>query len=85
MMPYGRLRLIKRITGVQATLEPRVTTPQGPGDQRLSADINVHLDGTTWLVDMGVVCPGAPRLLAMTTDRTPGCAAAVYNGIKVAK
>jgi hypothetical protein len=38
---------LKRITGVQATRDPRVTTPQGPGDQR-RADINVHLDGTTW-------------------------------------
>ena len=34
---------LQRIPGVQATLEPRMTTPQGPaGDQRLSADILVH-------------------------------------------
>ena len=67
---------LKHITGVLATLEPRVTTPHGPGDQR-RADIKVHLDGTTWLVDVGVVCPGTPRLLAMGTDPTPGRAAAV--------
>jgi hypothetical protein len=43
-----------------------------PGDQR-RADIEVHVDGTTWLVDVGAMCPGTPRLLA------------VYNAIKVAK
>ena len=43
------------------------------------------MDGTTWLVDVGVVCPGTPRLLAMGTGRNPGRAAAVYNDIKVAK
>ncbi len=57
---------LKRIPGVQATLEPRVTTPLGPGDQR-RADIKVHLDGTTWLVDVGV---GTQRLLAMGTAQT---------------
>ena len=68
---------LKRIIpGVQATLEPRVTTSLGPGDQR-RADIKVVLDGTTWLVDVGVVCPGTPRLLAMGTDPTLGRAAAV--------
>jgi hypothetical protein len=76
---------LKRITGVQATLEPRVTTSLGPGDQQ-RADIKVHLDGTTWLVDVGVVCPGTPRLLAMGMPQTPGRAAAVYSDIiKVAK
>ena len=30
------------------------------------------MDGTTWLVDVGVVCPSMPRLLAMGTDRTSG-------------
>jgi hypothetical protein len=59
-----------------------VTTPLGPGDQR-RADIKVHLDGTTCLVDVGVVSPGTPRLLAMGTAQTPGRAAAVYNDIKV--
>jgi hypothetical protein len=36
-------------------------------------------------VNVGVVCPGTPRLLAMGTDWSPGRAAAVYNGITVAK
>ena len=55
-----------------------MTTPLGPGDdQRLSADIKVHLDGTTCLVDVGVgLCPGTPRLL---TAQTPGRAAAKYG------
>ncbi len=76
----------KRITGVQATLEPSVTAPLGPGDQR-HADIKVHLGGTTWLVDVGVVCPGTPRLLAMgTASPDPGPrAAAAYSDNEVAK
>ncbi len=57
-----------------------MTTPQGPGDQR-RADIKVHKDGTTWLVDVGVVCPGTRRLLAMGTDVNLGRAAAVYSDI----
>ena len=77
-------RALQRIPGVQATLEPRVTTPQGPGDQR-RADIKVHKDGTTWLVDVGVVCPSTRRLLEKGTDLTPGLAAAVYSDIKAAK
>ncbi len=72
-----------RIPDIQATLEPKVTT-QGLADHR-RADIKVHKDGTTWLVDVGVVCPGARRLLAMGTDRTPGHAAAEYSAIKTAK
>ena len=75
---------LKRIPGVQATLEPRVTTPLGSGDQR-RADIKVHLGGTTWLVDVGVVCPGTPRLLVAGTAETPGRAAALYSSIKAAK
>ena len=43
------------------------------------------MDGTTWLVDVGVVCPGTPRLLAMGTAQTSGGAAAVYSDIKAAK
>ncbi len=71
---------LQRIPGVQATLKPRVTTtPQGLGDQRLSADIKVHKDGTTWLVDVGVVCPSTRRLLERGTDLTPGLAAAVQR------
>ncbi len=50
---------LRRIPDVQATLEPRVTTPRGPGDQWR---IKVHKDGTTWLGNMGVVCPGTRRL-----------------------
>ena len=52
-----------------------MTTPQSPGDQR-RADITVHMGGTTWLVDVGVICPGTPRLLAMDAYRIPGRAAA---------
>ena len=60
-----------------------MTTPQSPGDKR-RADIKVHMGGTTWLVwggttwlvDVGVICPGTPRLLAMDAYRIPGRAAA---------
>ncbi len=62
---------LQRISDVQATLEPRVTTPHGPGDQR-RADIKLHKE------HVDVVCPGMRRLLAMGTDVTPGRAAAVY-------
>jgi hypothetical protein len=37
------------------------------------------------LVDVGVICPGTPRLLAKGAAVTPGCAAAVYSVIKEAK
>jgi hypothetical protein len=63
---------------ITATLEPCVTTQR-------CADIKVHMDGTTWLVDVGEACPSRPRLLATGTDWTPGRAAAVYNDIKVEK
>jgi hypothetical protein len=72
---------LRRIPVVQATLEPRVTTSRGPGDQR-RADIKVNKDGTTWLVDVGVVvCPGTQRLLALGTDTVPGLAAATYHDV----
>ena len=75
---------LQRIPGVQATREPRVTTLEGPEDQR-RVDIKVHMDGTTWLVDVGVICPGTPRLLAAGAAVIPGRAAAVYSVIKEAK
>jgi hypothetical protein len=61
-----------------------VTTPPGPGDQRYT-DIKVHNDDTTWLVDVGVVCPSTRRLVERGTDLTQGLAAAAYNDIKAAK
>ena len=61
-----------------------MTTLDGPEDQR-RADIMVCMGGTTWLVDVGVVCPGTPRLIAKGADVTPGRAAAVYSTIKEAK
>jgi hypothetical protein len=36
-------------------------------------------------VDVGVVCPGTPRLLALGTAQTPSRAVAVYSDIEVAK
>ena len=69
-----------------------MTTPQGPGDQR-RADIKVHKDGTTWLVDCSGRGRGVPEHAAPPREGhgldpsslTPGLAAAVYSDIKAAK
>jgi hypothetical protein len=50
-------RELQRFQEVQATIEPRVENPQGAADQR-RGNIKVHKDGTTWILDVGVVCPG---------------------------
>jgi hypothetical protein len=72
---------LNRITGVRATLEPRV---QGGADER-RADINVHKDGNSWLVDVGVVRPSTRRFLALGADKTPGTAAKAYEDVKLKK
>ena len=43
-----------KIPGVRATTEPRVENPVNAADQR-RGDIKVHKDGTTWVLDVGVV------------------------------
>ena len=73
-----------RIPGVQATREPRVENPQDGGDQR-RGDIRVHKDGTTWVIDVGVVCPGTARYVGKGAATVPGAAAAVYEGAKMDK
>ena len=75
---------LERIPGVRATREPRVENPQGGGDQR-RGDIRVHKDGTTWVVDVGVVCPGTARYVGEGAATVPGTAAAVYEGAKFDK
>ena len=64
--------------------EPRVENPQDAGDQR-RGDIRVHKDGPTWLVDVGVVCPGTTRYVGEGAATVPGTAAAVYEGVKMDK
>ncbi len=62
---------LERIPGVQATREPRVENPQDGGDER-RGDIRVHKGGTTWAVDVGVVCPGTTRYVGEGAATVPG-------------
>ncbi len=47
-------------------------------------DIKVH-QGTTWILDIGVVCPGTQRYVDQGSQTTPGRAAEAYVAIKAAK
>jgi hypothetical protein len=38
-------------------------------------DIKVHPGGTTWILDVGVVCPGTQRYVDQGSQATPGRAA----------
>ncbi len=71
--------------GVQTAREPRVENPHDGRDQR-RRDIRVHKHGTTWVVDVGVVCPGTTRYVGEGAVTVPGtAAAAVYEGVKMDK
>jgi hypothetical protein len=59
--------------GVQAVLEPMVTTRRAPG---------VIKSGTSWILDVGIICPGSQRLVSKGTDTISGKAAAIYDGKK---
>jgi hypothetical protein len=72
---------LNRIPGVQAVLEPMVMTRQAPGDQR-RGDIKVIKSGTSWILDVGIICPGSQRLVNKGADTIPGKAAAIYDGKK---
>ena len=72
---------LNRMPGVQAVLEPMVTTRRAPGDQR-RGDIKVIKSGTSWILDVGIICPGSQRLDSKGTDTIPGKAAALYDGKK---
>ena len=45
----------------------------------------MHKDGTTLVVDVGVVCPGTARYVGEGAATVPGTAAAVYEGAKMDK
>ncbi len=49
---------LNRMPGVQAVLEPMVMTWRAPGDQR-RGDIKVIKSGTSWNLDVGIICPGS--------------------------
>ncbi len=57
-------------------MEPRVPNPQTGADLR-RGDIKVHQGGTTWILDIGVVCPGTQRYVDQGSQTTPGRAADV--------
>jgi hypothetical protein len=69
---------------VRSTVEPRVPNPQTGADLR-RGDIKVHQGGTTWILDIGVVCPGTQRYVDQGSQTTPGRAAEAYAAIKAAK
>jgi hypothetical protein len=56
--------------------------PQDGTDQR-RGDIKVSKHGNTWILDVGVVCPGTQRYVDQGT--TPGHAAEAYPAVKAAK
>jgi hypothetical protein len=58
-----------------------VTTRRAPGDQR-RGDIKVIKSGTSWILDVGIICPGSQRLVSKGTDVIPGKAAALYEDKK---
>jgi hypothetical protein len=74
-------RELRRFPQVKATIEPRAENPQGAADQR-RGDIKVHKDGTTWVLDVGVVCPGTRRHTSAGADTTPGVAAEEYAAVR---
>jgi hypothetical protein len=53
-----------------------VTTRRAPGDQR-RGDIKVIKSRTSWILDVGIICPGSQRLVGKGTDTIPGKAAAL--------
>jgi hypothetical protein len=69
---------------VRFTVQPRVPNPQTGADLR-RGDIKVHQGGTTWMLDIGVVCPGTQRYVDQGSQTTPGRAAEAYAAIKAAK
>jgi hypothetical protein len=44
----------------------------------------VHKDSTTWVLDVGVVCPGPRRHVSAGADTTPGVATEEYAATKSA-
>ncbi len=73
---------LNRMPGVQAVLEPMVMTPRAPGNQR-RGDVKVIKSGASWILDVGIICPGSQRLASKGADTIPGNKAApIYDGKK---
>ncbi len=75
---------VGRVSGTPATAEPRVLQPQDGADQR-RGDIKVSKHGNTWILDVGVVCPGTQRYVDQGSGTTSGLAAETYTAVKPAK
>ncbi len=58
--------------------------PQDGADQR-RGDIKVSKHGNTWILDVGVVCPGTQRYVDQGSGTTPGVAAEASAAVKAAK
>ncbi len=41
-----------------------------------------YKSGTSWILDVGIICPGSQRLVGKGTDTIPGKAAALYEDKK---
>ena len=76
--------MLGRVSGTSATVEPRVLQPQDGADQR-RGDIKVSKHGNTWILDVGVVCPGTQRYVDQGSGTTPGLAVEAYAAVKAAK
>jgi hypothetical protein len=76
--------VLGRVHGTSATVEPRVLNPKGGADQRRGT-IKVSKHGNTWILDVGVVCPGTQRYVDQGSGTSPGLAAEAYAAVKVAK
>jgi hypothetical protein len=63
--------------GTSASVKLRVLQPQDGADQR-RGDIKVSKHGNTWILDVGVVCPGTQRYVDQGSGTTPGLAAEAY-------
>jgi hypothetical protein len=72
---------LNRMPGVQAVLEPLVMTHGAPGDQ-CRGDVKMIKSGTSWILDVGIICPGSQRLVRKGAETIPGKAAAIYDGKK---
>jgi hypothetical protein len=72
---------LRRISGVRVTgAEPNAQDPKRPNAR---ADIRVTVDGTTMLLDVGVVCPATSNYVGNKhTATVPGAAAAAGEEVK---
>jgi hypothetical protein len=60
-----------------------VLNPQDGADQR-RGDIKVSKHGNTWILDVGVACPGTQRYCDQGSGTTPRLAAEAYAAVKAA-